>query len=262
MCSILKCKDAIQFFSERNDAFNILIQSITKIEEAIKVLATVHEITKMVQRKNCTLSDFYGACIVMERKQNKMNAKRNKETDLAQCLLSSFESRKKFFKNEAIICAVYLDRRFSGTLSAEETEFTKKALHRLYKRVCETMPTEISNTDDAINNDSDFDIDKYLIEKGCQPIEDVAQVVQEESKMFNQQMNESEFLIMLDEFERTTQRLHYTTEIVLFWKQQKHVFPELYLLSTILNSVPPAQDASQHFLLSMIVVDATYQWNI
>lgn len=130
------------------------------------------------------MSDFFGACIVMEGKLKKMNAKRNKETDLAQCLLNSFESRKKFFKNEAIICAVYMDRRFSGTLSAEETEFTKKALHRLYKRVCETMPPEINNTDDAINNDSDFDIDKYLIEKGCQPIETVAEVVPEESCYF------------------------------------------------------------------------------
>lgn len=245
MCSLLKCENAIDFFSQRNDAFLLFKQSIPMIEEAIKVLQTARDITKLVQRTSCTLSDFYGECIVMKEKLKLMIAKHNKKTDLAQCLLDSFNSRNQLFKNEAIISAVCLDRRFSSALSEEESEFGKKALYRLYKRVYESMEPEKNDTDGTTKDDSanQFDLEKFFVTKGCQPIETDNQDANGRSNIFDHQMNETEFLIMLGEFEQKFPRLHYTEQIITFWKNQKNNYPELYVLSTILNSVPPAQAA-------------------
>lgn len=242
MVSLRKCENVITFFAERNDAFKMLKQSMPMVEEAITILQTAQTVTKLVQKTDCTLSDFYGACIVMEEKLKKMTSKSNKQTDLAKCLLDSFISRKNLFKNEAIISAVCLDRRFADALSEDKTEFGKKALYRLYKRVCESIEAEKNDSNDASKNDSDFDFEKFFVEKGCQPVvEDDTQV--EESIVFNKQMNETGFLIMFGEFENKIKRLHHTVDIIPFWKEQKNNFPELYALSTILNSVPPAQAA-------------------
>lgn len=183
MVSLQKCESVITFFAERNDAFKMLKQSIPMVEEAIKILQTAQIVTKLVQKSDCTLSDFYGACIVMEEKLKKMTGRSNKQTDLAKCLLDSFRSRKNLFKNEAIISAVCLDRRFADALSEDETEFGKKSLFRLYKRVCESMEAEENNSNEASKNDSDFDLEKYFVAKGCQPIEDDTQV--EESIVFD-----------------------------------------------------------------------------
>lgn len=243
MVSLRKCESVITFFAERNDAFKMLKQSMPMVEEAIKILQTAQTVTKLVQKTDCTLSDFYGACIVMEEKLKKMTSKSNKQTDLAKCLLDSFISRKNLFKNEAIISAVCLDRRFADALTEDETEFGKKALYRLYKRVCESMSMEAEkDSNDASKNDSDFDFEKYFVGKGCQSVvEDDTQVV--ESIVFNRQMDETGFLIMFGEFENKIKRLHHTVDIIPFWKEQKNNHPELYALSTILNSVPPAQAA-------------------
>lgn len=241
MVSLLKCENVITFFSQRNDAFKIWKQSIPMLEEGIKVLQTARDVTKLVQRTNCTLSDYYGECIIMEEKLKKMVAKSNNKTDLAKCLLDSFRARKHLFKNEAIISAVCLDRRFSDALSAEETELGKKSLYRLYKRVCESMETEKSDANEASKDDSDFDFEKFFIAKGHEPIEADNQV--EENNAFNLQMNETDFLIMLGDFENKVKRLHHTVQIIQFWKEEKTNFPELYVLATILNSVPPAQAA-------------------
>lgn len=254
MCSLLKCENAIEFFSQRNGAFEVFKRSIPMIQEAIKVLQTAHDITKLVQRTSCTLSDFYGECIVMTEKLKLMISKRNKKTDLAKCLFDSFESRKHLFKNEALISAVCLDRRFSSALSEEETEFGKKALYRLYNRVFESVEPQQNNTDDATRNDSttQFDLENFFIAKGCEPIEtesndtesnDTESNATEKTIVCNQQMNETEFLIMLGEFENNIPRLHHSEQMIAFWKNRKHDFPELYILSTVLNSIPPAQAA-------------------
>lgn len=114
------------------------------------------------------------------------------------------------------------------------------------------MEAEENNSNDASKNDSDFDFEKYFVAKGYQPMEDDTRV--EESIVFNKQMDETGFLIMFGEFENKIKRLHHTVDIISFWKEQKNSYPELNALSTILNSVPPAQAAMERcfFALSFV----------
>lgn len=60
MNDLLKCEKAIDLFVERDAAFKLLKNSFPKIEEAVEVLSQIHVVTKMVQKVDCTLSDFFG----------------------------------------------------------------------------------------------------------------------------------------------------------------------------------------------------------
>lgn len=132
----MECAQAIEFFKLNDDTFKIVHQKLQHIKEAVNLLQIPFEVTKLLQRRDCTLSDFYGACIKM-REKFKIAAQKDMKTNLAKQLLAEFEKRNgQLMKNEAMLSAVFLDRRFSVDLSERETELAKIALSNTWERYC------------------------------------------------------------------------------------------------------------------------------
>lgn len=252
MEDILKCEAAINLFVEKNFAFKIIKDFFPEIEEAVKILQNVQIVTKILQNVTCTLSDFFGEYVKMAEKIKLLDRRPNKQTDLAMHLVKQLGDRKDaLFKNESMLCCVYLDRRYASLLKSEEVEFAKKALYKLYKRAIRIMKLDEPNetVESRVNNsfESGFDMEAFLVGKGCEPLsldcdDDHDSVENPTMKTkFNTEMSEAQFLIILGQFESAHQRIHFSTSILKFWVEQNKHFPELYVLSTIMNSIPPAQ---------------------
>lgn len=256
----MECAQAIEFFKLNDDTFKIVHQKLQHIKEAVNLLQIPFEVTKLLQRRDCTLSDFYGACIKM-REKFKIAAQKDMKTNLAKQLLAEFEKRNgQLMKNEAMLSAVFLDRRFSVDLSERETELAKIALSNTWERYCklqrslnkEDEPQPMPNEDECVadvSDEFDFDMTSYLKSKAGEMIGEseindgiTTGVVCHTLKIQpNCQISKSEFLILLNVFEEKFKLIDRKTGILDFWKSQKHSSPELYAISLILNSIPPSQ---------------------
>lgn len=118
MKDIIECKDVVKFFAVQNADFQLVVDNYAQIEEIILTLDTIHKTTVLLQRADATLSDYFGATIEMREKLKILKKDNNRKTDLADCLIVELNKRKpQMLQNEAMLCAVYLDRRFSIELS-------------------------------------------------------------------------------------------------------------------------------------------------
>lgn len=239
-----------------------------KVKEAVKILKIPFIVTKMLQKSDATLSDFYGACIMMKEKLKVCTNKQGKQTDLADRLLGEFENRRAtMLNNHAMMAAVYLDRRLSADLNEYQVGLAKLILMNFWERVRksrtkltevpevnEVQPNQSSNSKD----ESEFSFQKYFQAKGVfvdeqtqalgtmvnlsEPpiaINDTPNAT--ESVGPNYSETKSEFAILLDKFERKFPIIRHEISIIPFWEEQKNHFQEIYEMALIFFGIPPSQ---------------------
>lgn len=225
-------------------AFKAICQKLSVISEATKLLQIPFVVTQLLQKPDCTLSDFYGACIEMGERL-KIATQKQKKTDLAQCLLNEFENRRHhMINNEAMLTAVYLDRRFAIDLSDRETELAKTALGNLWQRFSNAQrsetPQEPTNQSVEIESDDyvEFNMSLYMSAKAGETVEKNGN---QSNKKNECMISKDEFLLLLETFEKKFKFIHHKTKILAFWSEQKQEFLEIYELAKILNGIPPSQ---------------------
>lgn len=236
---------------------------MTEIQEAVKILKIPYQVTKMLQKFDATLSDFYGSCIMMKEKLKMHMNKDRKLTDLAEKLLNEFEKRRsKILNNQAMIATVYLDRRFSAELDPSQIALAKLTLSNLWERARKlgTKSNETPEPNDEANrleneDEEVFSFEQYFKTKGIivvdSNVNDTEQPITNNRESStsnghtpagpNYMKNKSEFLILLDEFERKFPIISHNSPIIDFWEQQKNDFPEIYEIAIILLGTPPSQ---------------------
>lgn len=254
MKSLLRCESSIYHFAQTERTLRAVKYFLPTIREAVKILEVPHEITKMLQKPDCSLSDFFGELIIMKEKLVLLSAKANKKTNLASHLIEQYERRKKnLLDNEAMVSAAFLDRRYGSKLNADQTAFAKLSLCKLWDRVCKKQSKDTQTNADRtldVANDSfnfdDFDIEMFLSSSSCTPsipasdsqMREVPQTVQSESDF---RKTKEEFMVLLNNFEKDFPRIHHKTNMKTFWQEKKYKYPEIHVLAMILNAIPPAQ---------------------
>lgn len=203
------------------------------INEIVAALKIPYDATILSQKVSFTLSDFFGCWLTIIRRLEKLTKDLNQTTDFAQILLSNIEERRiSLLNNQAMICAVYLDKRFAFKLSADEKQIARLSLESLFDRV-KNIQHRWSAPDAARDIEKEDSFEEECSAAGL-------------PKIFDSDIQKSAskpdicFSDLLDSYE-ALDRQHHKCDILLFWREHKTLYPEMYQLASILLSIPPSQ---------------------
>lgn len=214
--------------------FELFLFKLPIINEFLDVLKIPFDVTNAVQNVSFSLSDFFGSWLTAQRRLNKLAESANQITDFARTLLLRMESRRSsLLNNKFMICAVYLDKRFSFKLSVDETEIAKFALEELYERVEMAKRQKTPQAPDPQHEPEDS-FDEECVKSGLN------RIFPSENRKSNCDKNGRSFTDLLDAFE-AIDRQHNKSTLTAFWGENKNLHQELYELASIVNSIPPTQ---------------------
>lgn len=212
--------------------YELFLFKLPVIKEILAALKVVYDATTAVQNASFTLSDFFGCWLQVLRRLNVLAANESAITDFAQILLSNIElKRGSLINNQAMICAIYLDRRFDFKLTEDEIAIAKLTLERLYDRVQKAKATTSAVPTNSKDDDS--------FEEEC--------VASGLPRAFpNSHENTRGFTDWLDAYD-ATDRQHNKSSVLKFWHDNKYVHPQMYELATIIHSIPPTQATVERY---------------
>lgn len=251
MRSLLKCENVIHYFARTNRIFKAVEQFLPQIREAVKILEEPFVVTKTLQQPKCTLSDFFGALIIMKEKLSLWTRASSKKTNLAESLITQYGVRKNhLLNNEAMISAVYLDRRFSMKQDKDEVRLAKLSLCRLWERIRQKVLNgperadmiqniDIEAQEECLINFNNFDIEQFLSTPSRNTVNvSTPNIVRNEEhvqipRKIDFSKTKDEFMICLSEFEIKYATINHKTQILEFMEMIKCEFPEIHAVATI-----------------------------
>lgn len=144
-----------------------------------------------------------------------------------------------------MLCAVFLDRRYSTELGSEERALAIRTLVKLWEQI----RSEHGNNSNIENCDSDSFtfadtasvLEAYFNSKGV----DLMASTSSNNKEPNLCISNASMINMLHMFDEKEGRQQTTKNVLEYWEEEKGVYPEIYLLSTIINAVPPTQATTE-----------------
>ncbi|XP_031621984.1 uncharacterized protein LOC116340010 [Contarinia nasturtii] len=230
-------KNIIEHFANANNLklFQLLLQKWSILKELVIVLQIPYDVTIAFQNKRLTLSDVYGKWLAMQLHLEACNKKKSFKTDLAKHLLNAAKIRnEKIFSNPLMDSALYLDPRFQCevTKCAEKTAKAKETLLNIWNR------HQLLREDVSIHNETsvasaeslifDFDVDEAITSHYG--------IHQNENEQIVPSLNISD---LIDQFQ--PEIMSPSQSVLNFWEAEKTKNPELYILASIIFSVPPTE---------------------
>lgn len=119
-----------------------------------------------------------------------------------------------------MLCAIYLDHRIYKQLNEHEIQIAKITLANLHERICKLKSDAIQVNPENSFNDS---LEEYFSQQKAVPSD-----------------SRAKFMEQLDLFHSSLQYEKQRT-ISNFWETKKIVFPDLYEVACVINSIPPSQ---------------------
>lgn len=136
----------------------------------------------------------------------------------------------------AMLCAVYLDRRYRHELkNTEHIEIAKRTLANHYERILSQRPK--SQSEDQPEPESAVDSFEEYLRQSDESFNQPPTVSIAEEEIFNR----GAFMEMLQEYEQNVTRQHHALSLFDDWESLKPKYPELYQLATIIYGIPPTQ---------------------
>lgn len=223
----------MEYFATSEPIFQTVVSNWAVLNELVDVLRTVYDATMDIQNPDFTLSDFYCSWIRIQVRLQRMKSSTAKLTDLSDLLLESMQARKTaLLDHPAMLCAIFLDlrvhRELEQGLDSTKFKIAKLSLANLNDRIVSLKKGP--NIDHESENDNS--IDEYFNERINLGID-------------AEQNRRTEFLQMLDHFHHAVMtsklKLDKNQSIFDFWEKTKSLFPVLYDVACVINSIPPSQ---------------------
>jgi hypothetical protein len=239
---LVKCKDTMEHH-QTNKVFKFILERWAELEEVLKILKVFYDVTIKLQKFDCTLSDFYGDWLLAELKLKRWIERGNSTTNLSEKLLWSMDKRKNdIINHSAMLCAIFLDPRFKSNLSISEVALVKHLLENMWLEVKKKKSTEIAHAGDNVFNASDDDLlESFLAESRNNIQTTTTRDIIQTSGIPDYTKSAAQFMVILNEYECSANRMHHSESIRAFWEENKILFPELYEVAKIYLAIPPTQ---------------------
>lgn len=230
--SLLDCRVICDVLAKTNGDLIISDAEWTEIETIVDVLSAPFHVTKLLQKVDFTMSDFYAAWLELKFRLNNFSHK------LAKCLLTCMEGKKHqhLLQNPMMLCSVYLDPRLKADLikDGQQCYVAKGYLAKLWERIDEfshqSKTSDQSNPPAQSSNKFDYSyLTNYLSSLECP-----TPVTSSAKRM--------EFTKLLNVYEKT-EPVNMSVSVLDFWEQQRDVFPELYKIAKVVHAVPATQSS-------------------
>lgn len=249
---IFKCELVIHHFAKTERMCELLLKKWDVLKELNRVLKVPYLVTKMLQKEDFTLSDFFGCFKIITMQLNKMIAEPGRKyTRLAEKLLHTLYQRKsKLVDHPLMICALYLDPRYKCEVvnDQDKVKLAKLTLENIWERLkLLKNENEIGETPNevpvAIETDQNENMNTFYEE-----LDEMYGNLGINSGSGNHSSETSNrdksiIAVALSNYENSTvHRMKSSESVCTFWEKSKEEFgPELYELASIIHSIPPTQ---------------------
>lgn len=219
----------------------------------------------MLQKKDCTLSDFYGYLKVMDMKINQMiNGPEDLFTSLATELLRCLNERKKhLITNPLMRCAIFLDPRFKCDIDSniELRIFTKMILQTVWQRIQSIKNDEKEVTNQTVMNRAKTSLDSMndLFDELDDEYDKDHSLTPDFSKS---KTDISEAIERYEQFV-SGKRMKCSTSVHEFWESNKSNFgAELYEIASIIFAIPPTQSSVERYFSALKYLFEEHRCNL
>lgn len=241
--------------------FKVIQEQWAVVEENVRVLKMFFVTTKALQKVDFTLSDFYGYLIVVRENLKDYLNNVPQVSNLAACIATELTARLPMItKNPMMLCAVFFDRRYSSELSGEEKALAIETVIKIWEQIRSEVNNDVNNSENNIgtggtsNENQQFEfrdsatvLENYFCSKGVELIP--ADVLQNKEPNFS--TSNADMYQILAQFDEKIGRQPTNKGVLEFWEEQKYIFPEIYLLSTVINAIPPTQASTERCFSSL-----------
>lgn len=213
-----------------DSCFELILHKWMSVIEIKSILKLPYDITQSLEKQSITLSDFYGHWLGINRKLKKLAAEANQVTGFADQLIVSLEGRQyALMNNVAMICSIYLDKRYEFKLTDNERVIAKQTLRKLYGKIKRTTESGDSLAEKSNSSEDSFEKEEAIGLPSAFRDERSTSIVIDKS-----------FDEVIEAYEKI-ERQHHKNELSVFWNSMKDTHPEMYQLASIIHSIPPTQ---------------------
>ena len=231
-----------EFVSQFPKFENLSEDNWRRLEDLASALLPARICSKTLQEEQLSLSDFYGCWAECKMKLEKKN------NPFTRLLIQKMKEREKdILNNPVLLASVLLDPRFKLLLSEESVKTAKTHLTDLFININffgedsdEIREIEENSDNSGISSNGSIDeFDEMLREKERQT-NVLRQVLQSATKSSRTNILKK-FEIELNLYETQQKRINRQCNLLEFWKQNSHTYPELYNLASVVHAVPATQ---------------------
>lgn len=247
----------------------LLLKKWHFLEELKAILHLPYLSTVMLQRKDFTLSDFYGLFQVMNMKLNKIISEPNSKSkklaaDLQKCLN---ERKKPLLENPLMRCAIFLDPRYKYDIDSDKDSiiFVKITLDNIWQRIQSIKideQIEIASGNEVANKSSDTINDLF------DELDEEYNAMMHKSSSPNQadfSMGKTDIAEAVNRYEQFVSgtRMKSSESVHGFWEKHKSTFGlELYEIASIIFAIPPTQSSVERYFSALKYLFNDHRYNL